>query len=1038
MSRPAIRALLWAAGIGLGLASAYEIGTSETVNHGFVVLALIVGWSFIASGLVALARRPDNRFGLLLYAVGMLWLASTLDTSRDAYVFAAGLVLATSYYAVLVHAILAYPRGRLESRLTRAIVVAGYADTIGVQVIVALTAKPADVGGDADSPRNVLLVSHHPDLASALSTASAVIGVVLLALVVMVVAQRWRAASAAARRILAPVLLTSGFGLATVALGLTVSLFSGETVSTVAFILSSLAFASVPVGFLVGILRTGFSRSGALKELIDELGRSHEPDRVLRALRRAVGDPSLELAYWIADLDAYVDADGHPVAAAERPNRAVTVVERSGRRVAALLHDPVLGDNRELVESVCAAAGLALENEQLQADLRARLGALEESERRFRDLLENVHLIAVRLNLDGEITFCNQYLADLAGYERDELIGRPWTETFNPLEERFLADARRGVIPHHDESYITTRSGERREIAWNNTLLRDASGRPVGLTGIGEDVTDRNRTARRLLLQVRVARALTEAGSLDEARPHILEHLTHALQSWVGILWRPDAEGKTLRADWCYLTDPEDGSEFAAAVAGLRPRRSESVPGRVWATGRWEWVPDIAADGFFPPLPPGQTEGLRGTLGFPVISDGEVVAVLQISSDDPTGPDPGTIDVLESTFQHVLQFVERREAEAAERRLAEEQAALRRVATLVAAGASPTAVFQAVTTEVGHLFDARTANMLQFGADGTTGTVLGGWTAPGADTIPAGSVVQFDGPTAIKRVYETGLPTRVDDYEEVEGELSEQLRGLGVRASVAAPITVQGKLWGAMAVVSGVGPFPPGTERRIAEFTDLVALALASTDARSQLAASRARIVEAGDAERRRLERNLHDGAQQRLVSLSLALRLARSRLSEDPEASATLLAAAGEELATALEELRELARGIHPAILTDRGLAPALEALAARTPVPVNLRAVPAERLPGQVEAAAYYVVSESLANVAKYARASSVDVAVVCDDGWATVEVCDDGVGGADAAAGSGLRGLADRVEALDGHLVVDSPDGAGTRVLARIPCR
>jgi signal transduction histidine kinase len=204
-----------------------------------------------------------------------------------------------------------------------------------------------------------------------------------------------------------------------------------------------------------------------------------------------------------------------------------------------------------------------------------------------------------------------------------------------------------------------------------------------------------------------------------------------------------------------------------------------------------------------------------------------------------------------------------------------------------------------------------------------------------------------------------------------------------------------------------------------------------------ELQRSRARIVEAQDEERRRLERNLHDGAQQRLVSLSLALRLARSRLESDSAAAGEILTGASEELGLALEELRELARGIHPAVLTDRGLAPALESLANRASLPVQLEAVPAERLPAPVEAAAFYVVSESLANVAKYAEASVARVRVTRQNGRAVVEVSDDGIGGADAARGSGLRGLADRVEALDGRLEVQSPAGAGTHVRAEIPC-
>jgi signal transduction histidine kinase len=203
-----------------------------------------------------------------------------------------------------------------------------------------------------------------------------------------------------------------------------------------------------------------------------------------------------------------------------------------------------------------------------------------------------------------------------------------------------------------------------------------------------------------------------------------------------------------------------------------------------------------------------------------------------------------------------------------------------------------------------------------------------------------------------------------------------------------------------------------------------------------ELRASRARLVEAGDAERRRLERDLHDGAQSRLVGLALMLRSARARAAEDHEL-ATLLDRAQEELQTGLTELRELARGIHPAILTERGLAPALDGLVSRAPVPVTLQAETEERLPGPVESAAYFVVSEALTNVAKYARASHATVRVRRENGRVSVDVTDDGVGGADATRGSGLRGLADRVAALDGTLSLDSPPGDGTRLHAEIPC-
>jgi signal transduction histidine kinase len=203
-----------------------------------------------------------------------------------------------------------------------------------------------------------------------------------------------------------------------------------------------------------------------------------------------------------------------------------------------------------------------------------------------------------------------------------------------------------------------------------------------------------------------------------------------------------------------------------------------------------------------------------------------------------------------------------------------------------------------------------------------------------------------------------------------------------------------------------------------------------------ELRASRARIVEAGTAERRRLERNLHDGAQQRLVALSLTMRLAQAKLHKDPNTAEQLLGGAQEELARALEELRELARGIHPAVLSDRGLAPALEALAGRSPVPVQLAGTPRERLPPAVEAAAYFVVAEALTNVVKYANASQARVQVSRSNGHAIVEVADDGCGGADPDRGSGLRGLADRISALDGTLELRSPEGAGTLLRAEIP--
>jgi signal transduction histidine kinase len=366
--------------------------------------------------------------------------------------------------------------------------------------------------------------------------------------------------------------------------------------------------------------------------------------------------------------------------------------------------------------------------------------------------------------------------------------------------------------------------------------------------------------------------------------------------------------------------------------------------------------------------------------------------------------------------------------------LLDEQAALRRVAVLVASDPEPQQVFELVCEEVATVLGVQSTNLTRFEDDGTQ-TVLAGWSVNGAPIFPPGRGVPLEGSAAVAKVSRSGRPERVDDYSTVDGELAEQIRAAGIATSVAAPITVAGRLWGAIVASSGQPhSFRQGTEQRVASFAELVANALANADAREQLARSRTRIVEATDAARRRLERNLHDGAQQRLVSLALILREAESKLDEDPDAVRWRLSEAREELTLAIDELRELARGIHPAVLTDRGLRVAVEALARRAPMPVRITELPEPRLPEAVEAAVYYLVAEALTNAARHAQASDVTVRVAHNGGLVTVEVADDGVGGVEE--GTGLCGLRDRFEALGGTLAVDSPPGRGTVVRGQLP--
>jgi signal transduction histidine kinase len=364
-----------------------------------------------------------------------------------------------------------------------------------------------------------------------------------------------------------------------------------------------------------------------------------------------------------------------------------------------------------------------------------------------------------------------------------------------------------------------------------------------------------------------------------------------------------------------------------------------------------------------------------------------------------------------------------------------EQAALRRVATMVAGCTAAPALFGRVCEELGELLAVKATDMIRYEEEGFA-RVVGTWTGNETPSFPLGERVPVEGETVTAKISRSGHTERVDDYNLVEGELAERLREFGIRSVVGAPIYVAGRLWGGLMASSEVAhAFPAGTEERISSFAELVTAALADVDAREQLAASRARIVEAADAARRRIERDLHDGAQQRLVSLALSLRRLESTF--EPNSAATReLAVARAELDAALEELRELARGIHPSILTDRGLEAALRAVAARSTVPVELDVDRCGKLPATVQTTAYFVVVEALTNAAKHAKPDRVEVRVGVDEGDAVVEVRDDGSGGVDPTRGSGLCGLDDRLTALGGTLEIESPAGAGTTIRARIP--
>jgi PAS domain S-box-containing protein len=365
-------------------------------------------------------------------------------------------------------------------------------------------------------------------------------------------------------------------------------------------------------------------------------------------------------------------------------------------------------------------------------------------------------------------------------------------------------------------------------------------------------------------------------------------------------------------------------------------------------------------------------------------------------------------------------------------RLAQEQRALRRVATLVASEATPERVFMAVSEETARVLQVSASAVFRYEGDDTA-TVVGRHDRDGVGVFAVGDRIFADEKMAIGRARDTGLPARIEDYSVIDTDVARTMEEVGYRSSVAAPVFVSGIAWGAIAIAAR-DPLPGDSEARLMGFCEIVSLAVASAQAREDLQSSRARLVKTGDEQRRKLERNLHDGAQQRLVSLALTLRLARSKLEKDPASLEPILAGAANELDLALEELRELARGLHPAALTEQGLAPAVRALGDRLPVEVDVDRLD-ERLPDYLEATAYYICSEALTNVAKHARATRAQVSFHREPGVLRFEITDDGCGGADGR-GSGILGLRDRAESAGGTLFVISPPGKGTVVTATLP--
>jgi signal transduction histidine kinase len=464
------------------------------------------------------------------------------------------------------------------------------------------------------------------------------------------------------------------------------------------------------------------------------------------------------------------------------------------------------------------------------------------------------------------------------------------------------------------------------------------------------------------------------------------------------------------------------------------PVEGDNIIGRVFRTQQPARIDDYG-DAGGPVAEKVRSIGVRAAVGVPVLAGGRLWGVLAVGSSRPE-PLPADTEIRIGAFTELVgTAIANSDARTEIERLAGEQAALRRVATLVARGAETGEVFAAVAREVSGVMHLPVAAVQRYEDDGETTTVMAAWSDRPHPFQP-GTRWPYHASGLGARVRQAGRAGRVVDYSRRRGAFAAKARELGLYSVAGAPIIVNGAVWGLVTIASTDGPLPDRTEDRLAEFTELLGTAIANTQSRTELSASRARIVAAADETRRRLERDLHDGIQQRLVSLALKAGTIATMTPQPVDKIQGELSLLADGLGTALDELREVSHGIHPAILSEAGLGPALEALARRSAVPVELDLNLGPRLGEHVEAAGYYIASEAITNVAKHAQATVIDMRADGCDGALILSISDDGIGGADPARGSGIIGLKDRVEALGGTISVLSPPGHGTALHVQLP--
>ena len=535
--------------------------------------------------------------------------------------------------------------------------------------------------------------------------------------------------------------------------------------------------------------------------------------------------------------------------------------------------------------------------------------------------------------------------------------------------------------------------------------------------------------AQRLADEQAALRRVATLVAEEAPPPAVFSKVAEQLAALLGIertlMVRYEAdETATVAADWDTRTRPVVPAGTRVSLEG------ESLTARVFRTGRPARMDDYAtAAGPIAEL--AREHRAMSGVACPIMVHGRLWgSIIAVAHEDE--PLPAETESRMGQFSAlVATAIGNAEARAEARRLTDEQTALRRIATLVAQGSSPTVVFDAVTAEAAELLRADQIALIRF-EPGPEIIVLA---HRGRDVAlaPAGTRIPLQGESVNAMVHRTGQSARLDSFQHADGSIMQHVDDM--RTGIGTPIVVDGRLWGTITGGwVGAEPAPPDAEQRLTEFAELLGLAIANADSRAQLTASRARMVAAADDARRRVVRDLHDGAQQRLVHTIVTLELAARALAEEDANARELVAEAMEQAQRSNAELRELAQGILPAALTRHGLRAGVDSLVTRLDLPLVVD-LPPERFDAGIEASAYFVIAEALTNVLKHARARHATVSARVDAELLRVEIRDDGVGGADVT-GSGLIGISDRVTALGGHLQVESPPGAGTVLTAMLP--